>query len=284
MVYGVVILVSLIFVAAALVMFFIGVALIAILLIVVMALYLFLMFYCFKKHLKTAIVMVKVSGTFLTERPMVYVIPAIMGLITLIFTVLWASSITGLVILLLANPPPLSYSTTESIITIQGFAYTFFTFFSYYVMVFLVASCVAVWYYQSERSMLGSGIRWLMKGHIGSITFAALMITIIKMVKTMVKKKAGRGNACGEACRCICICFLTVLEQFVKVMNRFAVIIMSFTGEDFITSCKSTGIIIYKNVGVFAIITIVSNFFYYSGLLLCIGVPTTIAGIIASNI
>jgi hypothetical protein len=67
-------------------------------------------------------------------------------------------------------------------------------------------------------------------------------------------------------------------------MNRFAVIIMSFTGEDFVTSCKSTGIIVFKNIGVFSVINIVSNFFYYSGLLFCIGVPTTIAGIIANNV
>jgi hypothetical protein len=209
MVYGVISSVSLILVATSLVLFFVtnGTAL-AIMLLVLMAIYLFIMFCCFKKHLKTAIVIVKVSGTFLTERPMVYIIHTIIGLITLMFTLLWATSITELAVMLADDTSSVPSITLQSLITVQGFAYVFFTTFSYYIMVFLVASCVAIWYYQSERSMLGSSIRWLVKGHIGSLTFAALVITIIQVMKIMAQKNSGQGNACSEVCRCICICLV----------------------------------------------------------------------------
>jgi len=66
MVYGVIIFVSLLFVAGAIAMFFAGAVIVSVMLLILMALYLGIMFCCFKKHLKTAIVMVKVTGTFLT--------------------------------------------------------------------------------------------------------------------------------------------------------------------------------------------------------------------------
>lgn len=210
-------------------------------------------------------------------------VPLVMSIISILISMLWAGSVIGLTVLSSAQPPPLPGGTSLSLFTIQIFNYIFFTFFSYYVMVFLIASSAAIWYYQSRKSMLGSGIKWLFQAHIGSITFGALIITIIKMMQMMAKGQKS-SNVVTQIFRAICICLLAQIERFVKVMNRFAVIIMSFTGEDFVTSCKSTGIIIFKNLGVFSVITIVSNFFYYSGLLLCTGIPTTIAGIVVSNI
>lgn len=123
----------------------------------------------------------------------------------------------------------------------------------------------------------------MFKGHIGSLTFAALVITIIKMLKEKAKK-GSKGNSCVALMRACCVCLLAVLEKFIKVMNRLAVIIMAFTGEDYITACKSTGVIVYNNLAVFAIITIITNFFYWSGMLTCIGIPTAIAGVIVDNI
>lgn len=107
MVYTVIGLVSLIFVAAAVVFFFAGAAVMSILLLILMALYFFLLCYCFRKHIKTAIVLVKVTGTFLTERPIIYIVPVVMTLFTFVFTLLWAGSITGLIIMGSAQPPPL---------------------------------------------------------------------------------------------------------------------------------------------------------------------------------
>lgn len=204
-----------------------------------------------------------------------------MTILTFVFTLLWAGSITGLIIMGSAQPPPLQPNTAFSLYTTQAFLYTFFTFFSYYAMVFLVSSAVSIWYYQIDKNMIGSGLKWLIKGHIGSLTFAALIITIIKMLLTMVKKKR-TTNMVAAVARMICVCLLAALEKFVKVMNRYAVILMSFTGEDFITSCKSTGVLIFKNIGVFSVLSIVSAFFYYSGIFLCTGIPTAIAGAIAN--
>lgn len=283
MVYGVIAFVSSLFIAGAIAFFFAGLLYLSIMILITLAIYLGLMFCCFKKHLKTAIVLVKVTGTFLTERPLVYIIPLVMSIFTMLFTMLWAGSIIGLTILGGANPPPIEPGTTLGLFFIQIFGYIFFVFFTYYVMVFLVASCVAIWYYQSRKNMITSGIKWLFQAHIGSITFGAMIITIIKILQAMAKGQK-KTNAAAAVARAVCICLLNALEKFVKIMNRFAVIIMSFTGEDFVTSCKSTGIIIFKNLGVFSVITIVSNFFYYSGLLLCAGIPTALTGIIVSNI
>jgi hypothetical protein len=105
MVYGVIIFVSLLFVAAAGVFFYVGLAYLSIIVLIVMALYLGLIFYCFKKHLKTAIVLVKITGTFLTEKPIIYTIPLLVSIITFLFAILWVGSLTGLIIIGSADPP-----------------------------------------------------------------------------------------------------------------------------------------------------------------------------------
>lgn len=195
-----------------------------------MAIYFGIIFYCFKKHLKTAIVMVKVTGTFLNEKPIVYTIPFLITIFTFIFTVVWVGSIVGLVVVGTSDPPPLSLNTLYSLYTTQAFIYAFATLFTYYVTVFLVASAVAVWYYQVKDKTVCSGFGWLFKGHLGSLTFAALVIIIIKMLKEKAKNGKKRGNSCVAVARALCVCFLAILEKFLKVMNRLAVIIMAFTG------------------------------------------------------
>jgi hypothetical protein len=76
--------------------------------------------------------------------------------------------------------------------------------------VFLIASAVAVWYYQVPNKSICAGFGWMFKGHIGSLTFAALVITIIKMLKEKAKK-GSKGNSCVALMRVCCVCLLAIL-------------------------------------------------------------------------
>lgn len=139
----------------------------------------------------------------------------------------------------------------------------------------IVAVGVSFWYYQIDKPGLGLGFKWSFTSHLGSITFAAMVIAIIKTLQSMISKK--KGNVCSNICRSLLLCFLKFLEMFMKTMNRLGVIIMSFTGEDYITSCKSAAIVVWNNLAVFAVVSIVSNFFYYTLLIICTAVPTAIS-------
>jgi hypothetical protein len=58
----------------------------------------------------------------------------------------------------------------------------FISFFLYYVMVFVVATAVAYWYYRDDSKGICYGYGPL-RYNVGSITFAAVVITIITLLR-----------------------------------------------------------------------------------------------------
>jgi hypothetical protein len=163
--------------------------------------------------------------------------------------------------------------------------YTFFTYFFYYSMVFLIAASVAQWYYGNlsniENSMLGTAFKWYFKSSIGPITFAAVVITIIKIIRTLVSENS--SNPVLRLCFCIIKCIFAALEYMIKIMNHYAIIGMAFTGEGYYTSAKRAGVLIFSNLGLFATVDIIQSFFFYVSLLICMGIPTAVGAIITVN-
>jgi hypothetical protein len=51
-------------------------------------------------------------------------------------------------------------------------------------MVFLIATAAGLWYYGIDRNYLTTGLKWIWNAHIGSFTFAAMIIAIIDMMKS----------------------------------------------------------------------------------------------------
>lgn len=58
----------------------------------------------------------------------------------------------------------------------------FISFLLYYIMVFVIATAVAYWYYRDDSKSICYGYGPL-RFNVGSITFAAIMITIITLVR-----------------------------------------------------------------------------------------------------
>ena len=61
----------------------------------------------------------------------------------------------------------------------------FYSVFFYYCSVFLIATACALWYYDIDQNFLCTGIKRIIRYHIGSITYAAVLITIITTLKQM---------------------------------------------------------------------------------------------------
>jgi len=62
------------------------------------------------------------------------------------------------------------------------------TIFFYYVLSFLISTACANWYYGlKDTNYWCEGTGRINKYHIGSFTFAALLLTIIKIMKMLLK-------------------------------------------------------------------------------------------------
>jgi hypothetical protein len=151
---------------------------------IMMLIYFLILFCCFRKNLDAAVIIIKVTAHFLTENPIVYVIPIAVGAIVLLFTIFWSVSLIGL-----SGMSQAGKLTTQSagfLYFLEGMFYLFFTYFFHYVMVFLVSSCVYNWYYQLGKPGVCVGLGHLVSSHLGSLTFASFLITIIKIAQSVV--------------------------------------------------------------------------------------------------
>lgn len=106
--------------------------------------------------------------------------------------------------------------------------------FLYYVQTYLLGTCCAYWYYAVQGNFCTNGMWTMNRFHIGSMTFGALVVTILNVLKRAVRQEgsdqAAQGNACAAVCLCLVGCCLACIEDLVKTLNHFAIITMTVTG------------------------------------------------------
>lgn len=79
---------------------------------------------------------------------------------------------------------PSESSDTHSALSILWmFFHIFYSIFFYYCMVFLIATACAMWYYGIDGNYLFTAIKRIIRYHIGSFTFAALLVTVVTMAR-----------------------------------------------------------------------------------------------------
>lgn len=84
------------------------------------------------------------------------------------------------------NPDEDSRKTFNNLLYFYYAIGIFFGFFFYYCLVFTVATAAANWYYKNDKNVL-TGFFTLRK-HLGSITFGAIVITIITIARRMANQ------------------------------------------------------------------------------------------------
>lgn len=114
------------------------------------------------------------------------------------------------------------------------FMFGFMTIFLYYVMVYLMANCCGFWYYGKPQLGFLQGLLKLNRYHIGSLTFATIIISFVRLFKKLtqncVTKQVGEGNSCLAMCLCCASCLITQIEQVIEVLNNYTIITMTITG------------------------------------------------------
>lgn len=165
-------------------------------------------------------------------------------------------------------------SQQRGLFVLQLIYYLFFNFFMYYVLVFLIASAVGYWYYQKEGGCC-VGLKHLVGSHIGSLTFASIIIGFIKFIQFALETAQREStNICTSICLCCVQCCIGMIEGLVQMMNHYAVIVMSYTGQGFVDSAKAAGVVIFSHPELFAVLSSASGFLVLSGLLFLTILPT----------
>lgn len=91
--------------------------------------------------------------------------------------------------------------------------------------------------------------------HLGSITFAALSITPIKIINTIADSaQKNTDNMCAQVSICLLKPCLSMVEGLVKTLNRYSIITIAFTGQSFVTGAKSAAVIASNNLKMLSIL------------------------------
>ena len=170
-----------------------------------------LILWCYWGYIQIGLVLLECAGRFITEKPAVYFIAGMCFVLNTIFTVFWIFSWLGVYSVGVVEKSKNNEDNTFIILTYVWYALAvFFAFFLYYCMVFLVASAAAYWYYQSEDNSVMRGFNNL-KYQIGPITFGAIVITIITMMRIISETGRDSSNGIVRCVACIIHCILSCI-------------------------------------------------------------------------
>lgn len=111
------------------------------------------------------------------------------------------------------------------------FVWLLVVFVFYYMMTFTIATICAHWYYKLEgRSSFITAYKWIFK-QFGSLVFGAMLLAVVTLARIMADSGRNRSQNLGVRICLACIrCLLKSIEDLLKVLNHFTVIVITLTG------------------------------------------------------
>ena len=245
--------------------FLFGAPLLGLIVVILTVAYLLAVWCYFRNHYKSTVVMIRLTAQFLSDSFTLVFIPAILVLIG-IWTVGSFKDIAKEADLL----------TELGLLFWGACSSVFYFFFSFYIMVYLVANRAADWFY-GRKSSCCEGLGRLFSHHLGTIAFAAFIIPIVKLMQLVAwvfigDPKSGRALFLQPflgAC-------LQEFQILVYTLNDMAIILCTETGHDFIDAASTAGVVVLDHFGLFATLDILGLLLSVSGVIISTVVPTFI--------
>ncbi len=116
---------------------------------------------------------------------------------------------------------------------------------------------VAKWYFLRDKSSIGSAtvitsISTSMIYHSGTAAFGALLIAIVKMIRSFIaylqRKAEEMNSSIAKAVLCCCQCCFFCLEKCMRFLNKNAYIQTAIFGSSFCTSAREAFFLILRYV------------------------------------
>eukprot|EP00927_Polykrikos_kofoidii_P053095 TRINITY_DN4728_c0_g1_i1.p1 TRINITY_DN4728_c0_g1~~TRINITY_DN4728_c0_g1_i1.p1 ORF type:complete len:664 (+),score=86.66 TRINITY_DN4728_c0_g1_i1:55-2046(+) len=144
---------------------------------------------------------------------------------------------------------------------------------------FVLAYAVQIWYFtpydedgdkETPWCPLCRGYRIGLMYHLGTLTFGALLIAILRFIRLILGQLAKQANESGnKAAACAakaCICVVTCFEKCLKFLNKNAYMDVAITSSDFCTAARRAMKVIAENVATIAILNGATWVFFFAGI------------------
>eukprot|EP00919_Chromeraceae_sp_WS-2016_P036999 GHVR01087999.1.p1 GENE.GHVR01087999.1~~GHVR01087999.1.p1 ORF type:complete len:240 (-),score=-15.43 GHVR01087999.1:243-962(-) len=184
---------------------------IAIPVVFILLIYLCVLF-CMRRKIPIGIVLIKVAGCFIQDRPSIFLTPILKIFMTAIVSVYWFYSFITIIKKGTDQEDQGEDATVPHVfIGIWIFIYLFYTFLFYYIMVYTIAVSCAFWYYDiRDKNAILTSYRWICGSHLGSLTFASITIAVVTFIRMIVGSKRSK-NPVMALCLCLLSCILRLI-------------------------------------------------------------------------
>mmetsp|Transcript_37605 Transcript_37605/g.80219 ORF Transcript_37605/g.80219 Transcript_37605/m.80219 type:complete len:658 (-) Transcript_37605:105-2078(-) len=240
-----------------------------------------LLFLFMRKRIQLAMGCVKEASKAILKMPLIILFPVLQGLGFMVFMIAW--TVYSVNIASMGEFSTKVFAAGNIQITVRTFEFSDFVKKCGWYMLFcffwsgqfilalgeiVFAMAVAKWYFARDKSQIGnltviSSITTSMCYHTGTAAFGALLIAIIKMIRSFIaylQKKADEMNSSiAKAILCCCQCCFYCLEKCMRFINKNAYIQTAIFGTNFCTSAKEAFFLILRNAARVGAITYVSG-------------------------
>ena len=107
------------------------------------------------------------------------------------------------------------------------------------VMHCVTAGTVAAWWFKTDVGMspVFDSFSRAMTWSFGSICLGSLLVAILRAIRQMLRE--ARKNKNAQLCLCIIDCLMGIIEELLKIFNRYAFCFVSIYGHDFKTAGRA---------------------------------------------
>jgi len=160
---------------------------------------------------------------------------------------------------------------------------------------FIVAVAVCTWYFTHTADSGGSaqimrGFKWVLRYHLGSIAFGALIIAIAEFIRFLFnyyRKVMTSRLWSNKIMKCLYYTtkyLIDCINRVIKFITKNAYIQMALTSSNFCWSAWKAFVMILSNAGRFAVVTILGWIFTFIGKIAIIAGTVIVGYIIIENV
>lgn len=149
-----------------------------------------------------------------------------------------------------------------------------------YMTIFIVACCVAFWYFSVEnpdnrpRFPICKALWWSLRYHLGSLGFGALLLAIIQFVKFVLmylvhyiqelQKKGIESKMLIWFVKCM-VCCISCFERVIQYISSLGYAYLAISGKNFCVSCSKAFTLLVANPMKFGMVNAMGTVFALIG-------------------
>lgn len=168
-------------------------------------------------------------------------------------------------------------NTTRNLFYYEVIGFVWIIEFKIFLTQMAIALIVAYWYFDhgdqpKHHHKIFSAYWTAIRYHLGSVAFAALLLTIVKLIKWFLeylqKKVYKQGFDGNKAVKFICGCvgcYVRCFERFIKFLDKNALIGIAYSSKSFCASAKEVLVLMVTNAARFVALGSIGELFSLLG-------------------